>query len=94
MVSKINPRKCRKYPTTATCLLSAMPDVSEHGELLARSGLLSAAISRNGFTQFAEGDILVAKITPCFENGKGALATGSQNGTGFGTTEFHVIRAT
>jgi type I restriction enzyme, S subunit len=35
---------------------------------------------------------LVAKITPCFENGKGALAHSLTNGIGFGTTEFHVIR--
>jgi restriction endonuclease S subunit len=46
----------------------------------------------NGFTYFRDGDILVAKITPSFENGKGALATGLKNGIGFGTTEIHVIR--
>jgi type I restriction enzyme, S subunit len=45
-----------------------------------------------GFTYFAEGDVTVAKITPCFENGKGALMTGLVNGVGFGTTELHVLR--
>ena len=39
-----------------------------------------------------ENDILIAKITPCFENGKGAIARGLKNGVGFGTTEFHVLR--
>lgn len=46
-----------------------------------------------GFTYFRDGDVLVAKITPCFENGKGALARGLENGIGFGTTELHVLRA-
>lgn len=46
----------------------------------------------NGYTYFANGDLCVAKITPCFENGKGALAEGLTNGVGFGTTELHVIR--
>jgi type I restriction enzyme S subunit len=45
-----------------------------------------------GFTYFRDGDVLVAKITPCFENGKGALAQGLENGVGFGTTELHVLR--
>jgi type I restriction enzyme S subunit len=46
----------------------------------------------NGYTYFADGDICLAKITPCFENGKGALAQGLTNGVAFGTTELHVIR--
>jgi len=46
----------------------------------------------NGYTYFADGDICIAKITPCFENGKGALAEGLANGVGFGTTELHIVR--
>ena len=46
-----------------------------------------------GYTYFRNGDVIVAKITPCFENGKGALATGLHNSVGFGTTELHVLRA-
>ena len=46
----------------------------------------------DGYTYFADGDLCVAKITPCFENGKGALAEGLTNGVGFGTTELHVVR--
>jgi len=48
---------------------------------------------RGGYTYFRNGDILVAKITPCFENGKGAMVLECVNGVGFGTTEFHVIRS-
>lgn len=46
-----------------------------------------------GYTYFRDGDVLIAKITPCFENGKGALAGGLTNGIAFGTTELHVLRA-
>ena len=45
-----------------------------------------------GYTYFADGDLCIAKITPCFENGKGTLAEGLTNGVGFGTTELHVVR--
>jgi len=46
----------------------------------------------NGYTYFRDGDVVIAKITPCFENGKGAIAEGLTNGVGFGTTELHVVR--
>ncbi|MGB0723235.1 MAG: restriction endonuclease subunit S [Gammaproteobacteria bacterium] len=46
----------------------------------------------DGYTYLANGDLCIAKITPCFENGKGALAVGLLNGVGFGTTELHVLR--
>ena len=45
-----------------------------------------------GYTYFRDGDVLLAKITPCFENGKVAIAENCTNGIGFGTTEFHVSR--
>lgn len=46
-----------------------------------------------GFTAFQNSDVLVAKITPCFENGKGGYVDNLQNGVGFGSTEFHVLRS-
>jgi type I restriction enzyme S subunit len=45
-----------------------------------------------GYTYFGEGDVLFAKITPCMENGKAAIAHNLENGIGFGSTEFHVFR--
>ena len=48
----------------------------------------------SGYTEFDDGDVVVAKITPCFENGKGTLAAGLLNGAAFGTTELHVLRVT
>ncbi|MEA3508470.1 MAG: hypothetical protein U9R40_06105 [Synergistota bacterium] len=46
-----------------------------------------------GFTYFRKGDVIVAKITPCFENGKGACLDSMPTNVGFGSTEFHVLRA-
>ncbi len=48
---------------------------------------------QTGFTYFKDNDILLAKITPCFENGKAAIAQNLTNGIGFGSTEYIVIRA-
>jgi type I restriction enzyme S subunit len=47
-----------------------------------------------GYTYFRDGDVVVAKITPCFENGKGAIMRGLIGGVGFGTTELIVARPT
>lgn len=47
---------------------------------------------KRGFTHFAEGDLGLAKITPCFENGKAAIFQNLENGIGAGTTELHVAR--
>ena len=47
----------------------------------------------NGYTYFGDGDVLCAKITPCFENGKLGVATGLANGVGFGSSEFVVMRS-
>ncbi len=47
---------------------------------------------RQGFTHFAEGDVVMAKITPCFQNGKSAVVRGLRNDIGAGTTELHVFR--
>jgi type I restriction enzyme, S subunit len=47
---------------------------------------------RKGYTAFAEGDVIMAKITPCLENGKAAIAHGLKSNLGFGSSEFHVFR--
>jgi len=68
-----------------------MADVSEGGLLINKHERLLRDV-KSGFTRFIEGDVLFAKITPCMENGKGALAKGLRNKIGFGSTEFHVFR--
>jgi len=63
-----------------------------------RSGSIEEVIEKplsevkRGFTYFAENDVIFAKITPCMQNGKSAIARNLKNGLGFGSTEFHVIR--
>lgn len=47
---------------------------------------------KKGYTHFANGDIALAKITPCFENSKAVIFSGLKNGVGVGTTELHVAR--
>lgn len=47
---------------------------------------------KKGYTNFSEGDILFAKITPCMENGKIAVVKELENNIGFGSTEFHIVR--
>jgi len=56
------------------------------------SETVSATSVWNGFTYFRRGDVIVAKITPCFENGKGAFLDALPTEVGFGSTEFHVVR--
>lgn len=69
-----------------------MEDVSNSARVT-RKHVRSYSEVAKGFTKFNDHDVLVAKITPCFENGKGGYADELVNGTGFGSTEFHVLRA-
>jgi len=69
-----------------------MGDVSESGQWINQQTRPLRSVWF-GFTSFEEGDVLVAKITPCLENGKGTHAVGLENGIGFGSTEFHVLRS-
>ena len=46
-----------------------------------------------GYTYFRNEDVLLAKVTPCFENGKAAIASNLENGIGFGSSEFFVLRS-
>ena len=89
-VCEINPRQ-RGISDDTLVSFVAMPDVSEDGKINT-SVIRPFSEVKKGYTVFQEGDILFAKITPCMENGKGALATGLKNGIGVGSTEFHVLR--
>lgn len=89
-LGEINPRNDAEEDHAATFV--PMAAVSErHGQLLGGEVTRWGAISK-GYTHFANGDVLIAKITPCFENGKAARVIGLQHGIGAGSTEFHVFR--
>lgn len=68
-----------------------MENVTETGEIDC-SIKKKVADVRTGFSSFAKGDVVVAKITPCFENGKGACLDDLDTDIGFGTTEFINLR--
>lgn len=92
-ISTINPSvSIARFDALTLVSFLTMSDVSEDGRILNHQ-IRNLKDVKNGFTRFEEGDILFAKITPCMENGKGALAKNLQNKIGFGSTEFHVIRA-
>lgn len=89
----INPKKSHDSRLVSGAEVSFVPmsSVTERGEIDA-TAIKEYDEVKTGFTYFAENDVLFAKITPCMENGKGAVAKGLHNGVGFGSTEFHVIR--
>jgi len=68
-----------------------MSAVSENGKLLQEQKKKLSEVKK-GFTYFRDDDVLLAKITPCMENGKRWLAKSLSNGIGFGSTESHVLR--
>ncbi|WP_458734984.1 restriction endonuclease subunit S [Zobellella taiwanensis] len=69
-----------------------MQDVSESSRLIQTRQLAYSRV-KSGLTYFERGDVLVAKITPCFENGKGCHTETLKTEVGFGSTEFHVLKA-
>jgi len=90
-VARINPPKLGNIKDDISVSFIAMADVSENARIINTTERPYCEVN-SGFTSFQNEDILVAKITPCFENGKGAWVHNIKNGLGFGSTEFHVIR--
>lgn len=86
------PKRKQLSPFESVVFLG-MEDISSGGGLLNQTVIPFNQV-RNGLTPFERDDILVAKITPCFENGKGAFLSNLKTKVGFGSTEFHVLRAT
>jgi type I restriction enzyme S subunit len=93
-VARLNPskRQALAYPPETEFSFLPMEAVGEKGEFSLEHTRPVNEVA-NGYTFFADGDVLFAKVTPCFENGKGALVRGLVRGMGFGTTELTVIRA-
>ena len=93
-IAEVNPAVQIPKGLTGGDAVSFIPmgNVSESGRWTLKQSRPLRSVAA-GFTAFEEGDVLLAKITPCMENGKGAHAVGLENGIGFGSTEFHVLRA-
>ena len=82
----------KKLKTIDLTTFVGMQDVSESAQLKMQTQIPFGDV-KSGFTYFEKGDVLVAKITPCFENGKGAQTYSLGTEIGFGSTEFHVLRS-
>jgi type I restriction enzyme S subunit len=91
-IAQINPRHPKGLDDSMPVSFARMAALSESKPEFDSLEERPLGDVRKGFTHFAEGDVLFAKITPCMENGKGAVATGLRNGLGCGTTELHVLR--
>jgi len=91
-IAEINPRHPVNLDAALPVTFVPMPAVSETNWVFQFTEVRPLGEVRKGYTHFAEGDVLFAKITPCMENGKAAVATGLKNGLGCGSTELHVLR--
>ena len=91
--STLNPSKSQLNDITLDTEVTFLPmeAIGEQGELdTSKVKLLKDVL--NGYTYIGEGDVCIAKITPCFENGKGAVVKGLKNGIAFATTEVIPFR--
>jgi len=92
-VAELNPSKSEAASIDRDTLVSFLPmdAIGEDGSLRLD---LEKPIGEleSGYTYFRNGDVTLAKITPCYENGKGALMQGLVNSLGFGSTELIVAR--
>ena len=92
-VAKLNPsvpQSLRANPDTEVSFMP-MDFLSETGQIYLGEGRTAEELI-GSYSYFEDGDFLVAKVTPCFENGKGAVVMGALNRHGFGTTEVSVFR--
>lgn len=93
-VAQINPRFDKSSLADDT-LVSFVPMAAvgaADGKIDTSTGRPFVEVKKGSYTPFRDGDVLFAKVTPCMENGKMAVARDLKNGVGFGSSEFHVLR--
>ena len=92
-IADINPRISKETLGNNQKLVAfvSMASVTTNGTVYSGEERKLIEVSK-GYTFFQKGDVLLAKITPCFENGKAAVVSGLSHDIGFGSTEFHVLR--
>jgi len=95
-VCEINPKKSELSGVSSDTVVSFVPmqDMVEHNiSFMPTEQRLLGDVMKGAYTYFRDGDVLLAKVTPCFENGKAGVAKGLVNSTGFGSSEYYVLRA-
>lgn len=93
-VCEINPKKSEISNLPPETIVSFVPmaTVNEHRKSFVPTEERTLSEVYSGYTYFQNCDVLLAKVTPCFENGKSGIATGLTNNIGFGSSEFFVLR--
>ncbi len=94
MLVKTNPSKSELNSFDKNILISFidMASISNDGYIINKIDRQLSDVRKGSYTYFKENDIILAKITPCMENGKCAIANGLTNGIGMGSSEFHILR--
>ena len=94
-ICTVNPRKSElsKFPIDTEVSFLPMADLNENQiSFVAKEHRVLGEVGAS-YTYFADDDVLLAKVTPCFENGKAGIARNLKNGIGFGSSEFYVLRS-
>ena len=93
-VCEVNPKRAalRKLNASTTVSFLPMADMTERTMYTTPTQTRTLCEVNGSYTYFADRDVLVARVTPCFENGKISIATKPANNVGFGSSEFHVLR--
>lgn len=93
-VAEINPKKSEVKVLMPNTEVSFVPmsDLNEHNMYFTPKQIKKLSEVFTGYTYFKEDDVLLAKVTPCFENGKSGIAKYLKNNIGFGSSEFIVFR--
>jgi len=94
-VCTVNPRKSQLNGLKPDTRVSFVPmaDLNEHRMTFQPSQEKQLSEVTTSYTYFEDHDVLLAKVTPCFENGKAGIARDLLNGIGFGSSEFYVLRS-
>jgi type I restriction enzyme M protein len=94
-VCTVNPRKSQLADLAQYTRVSFAPmaDINEHCIAFKPSEEKQLSEVSASYTYFEDNDVLLAKVTPCFENGKAGIARSLLNGIGFGSSEFYVLRS-
>ena len=94
-ICTINPRKSELSEIRADTMVSFVPmsDLNENQMAFVVKEQRALCEVGASYTYFRDNDVLLSKVTPCFENGKAGIAKNLKNGIGFGSSEFYVLRS-
>ncbi|HAA57591.1 MAG TPA: hypothetical protein DCE42_22685 [Myxococcales bacterium] len=92
-ICEVNPKHSKELDDNLQVSFIPMSSVDDISGTIAVNEERALGSVRKGYTHFADGDVIFAKITPCMQNGKSAVAMGLKSGLACGSTEFYVMRS-